>query len=385
MKTGKLRSSIAIAILALFSLMSITCGGGSSSARVTALSIKLPAAAAGAITVAKVRVTISGPNMETITRTVDASGPQALTAPQPYIATSIVNGFTVTVVNFDVPNGKDRRVVVETMDAAGNTVHQGDVLVDLDGTPKSVDVVLGINVSGNWKVVHPGWTDVNHTDVIAYTQVGNSIVVSGDFIGTGNVVGNAVHLNFFADKDCAEVTASGTISADGTLADGTFTATGTTQGGCKLIPGSKTGTWHSVKVVNTPTPPPPPTAPPTPAPAPPPPGGNPLPAGFPSNIPTGNYNISIQVCAAGTCYSGGSFVQGNVDINQFANDLLAALNAASNQSYQQECQAAGCVCSPWTVSYKPWNGTSFTINADISVTCGGQTVSATVQFIVTKM
>jgi len=111
----------------------------------------------------------------------------------------------------------------------------------------------------------------------------------------------------------------------------------------------------------------------------------PPPSGFPSDIPTGNYNVSIRVCVSGTCYSGTTFTTVNTDINQFAQALLNAMNAAA-QSQSSGCDTtSGCTCTSPVISYTPWDGTSFTISYNFSETCDGQTVSVSIQFIISKM
>jgi len=112
--------------------------------------------------------------------------------------------------------------------------------------------------------------------------------------------------------------------------------------------------------------------------------GGTLPAGFPSSVPTGNYTISIVACSSGFCSSGGSFTQINTDINQFAQTLVDALNTANNQVLTSDCAQAGCSCPAASISYTPWDGTSFTITDSFTVTCGGSSSSGSVQFIVTQ-
>jgi uncharacterized protein YjdB len=115
------------------------------------------------------------------------------------------------------------------------------------------------------------------------------------------------------------------------------------------------------------------TTPPTPA----------LPVGFPSNVPTGNYSIAVQVCVQGTCVSGGSSTLTNTDISLFAQQLINALNAAAAQE-QTSCSQSGVTCT-FNVTYSAWNGTSFTITDTITVTSGGVTESALITITVTKI
>jgi hypothetical protein len=125
------------------------------------------------------------------------------------------------------------------------------------------------------------------------------------------------------------------------------------------------------------------TPPSVPPPSVPPPGGT-LPVGFPSNVPTGEYTISVLVCSSGFCNSGGSFIQINTDINQFAQLLIDALSAANNQVLANDCAQAGCSCPAATISYTPWDGTSFTITDSFTVTCASGISSVSIQYTVTR-
>lgn len=112
-------------------------------------------------------------------------------------------------------------------------------------------------------------------------------------------------------------------------------------------------------------------------------GGGALPAGFPTNVPAGDYRIDVSVCVQGNCFNGQPFTTTNNDINQFAQNLVDALNAAAAQ-HQTSCSQAGISCN-FTISYTPWNGTSFTITDNIMVTTANGTASASVIFTVTKI
>lgn len=108
-----------------------------------------------------------------------------------------------------------------------------------------------------------------------------------------------------------------------------------------------------------------------------------LPSGFPSNVPTGNYRTDSSVCVAGNCFNGQSFTTSNTDISQFAQNLVNALNTAAAQE-QASCNQSGVSCS-FSISYTPWNGTSFTITDNFTVTTGTVTESGTITFTVTKI
>lgn len=114
-----------------------------------------------------------------------------------------------------------------------------------------------------------------------------------------------------------------------------------------------------------------------------------LPSGFPADVPNGNYRIDLQICAqtpqGDSCapiISGVATIS-NVDINQFAQSLVDQLNQQTAQA-QPSCSQAGGQCS-FSISYTPWNGVSFSIVETFTVTSGGQTLSGSITFIVTKV
>jgi len=113
-------------------------------------------------------------------------------------------------------------------------------------------------------------------------------------------------------------------------------------------------------------------------------GGTTLPSGFPANIPSGDYNVSVMVCSQGICNSAGSITQINTDINAFAQALMDALNASVNQNLAADCAQSGCSCPASTVSFTPWDGTSFTITDGFDITCNGTTSSVSIQFIISQ-
>jgi hypothetical protein len=105
-----------------------------------------------------------------------------------------------------------------------------------------------------------------------------------------------------------------------------------------------------------------------------------LPPNFPV-VPTGNYNVAVQVCVAGTCANGAGFSMVNTDVNQFAQELLNALQTASANSCSQMSTAQ---CS-FVISYTPWNGTSFTIVDTFTVTTPNGTQTITITYTVTRV
>lgn len=121
-------------------LMNTQCGSGggtSDSGRTTNITINLGGAVTAASTVAAaretssippdvalIRVTISAEDMETIVNEYDVSGVSSIT------------------ISIDVLNGPDRLITVEGIDAQNNVLYRASQLVNLEGTPLSLTLVL---------------------------------------------------------------------------------------------------------------------------------------------------------------------------------------------------------------------------------------------------
>lgn len=101
-----------------------------------------------------------------------------------------------------------------------------------------------------------------------------------------------------------------------------------------------------------------------------------LPAGFPSNLPTGTYTISGQVCVTGGgCTSIAPYTIQDTNIDDFANSVTEAFQSAAASA-----GSSGCSSSQ---TYTPWNGTSFTGTFSITCSSGGQSATATVTLTIT--
>lgn len=261
MKTNKIRLTGLIFLLAVFTIMNQSCGGGggsSLSGNMTAVSLKMAAATSSDI--AKLRFTISAPDMATIERTVDVSvtqPPSPPPPPKPYMQASLVSG-DIILENFDVPNGLSRHVVVEGLDAAGAVIYIGDAYVDLDGTPKSIEITLSpapINLSGNWSIFHtPQGGTEQGPGLASFTQSGNSVTFTltdqtgKTLTGSGTISGNNIQFSFLDTRtnkcnNPVTVSLTGTISTDGNTMSGTYTESGS----CGATP----GTWRMVKQSTT--------------------------------------------------------------------------------------------------------------------------------------
>jgi hypothetical protein len=115
-------------------------------------------------------------------------------------------------------------------------------------------------------------------------------------------------------------------------------------------------------------------------------GSNPaLPPGFPANVPTGTYTVSVTLIINGTSSTGQSFTVTNTDISAFAQALVSSMNTVTSQ-WSAACQQTQCECGAPTVTYTAWNGTSFTVAGSIVVTSAGDCLGggATATYTVTK-
>jgi len=224
-----------VTLLAAVTLTGCSGGGGSSSSSTSDVTISISGLRSGALSAAAagsvvaIQFTISAPDMETISRTVQ------------------VAGIDTVRERFEIPNGNDRHFLAVALSQDSSVLSQGDALSDIPGRlrDREIEIVMGVDVSGEWTVTHtvPGG---RHSDFVTYSQSGNALTLTGDHVGRGTVTGNDVQMNFVSVKDCAEVSATGAIFSDGT-AGGTFRASGTTQGGCQFVEGSYDGTWRAVR------------------------------------------------------------------------------------------------------------------------------------------
>ncbi len=102
-----------------------------------------------------------------------------------------------------------------------------------------------------------------------------------------------------------------------------------------------------------------------------------LPSGFPTNLPSGTYEISVCASYVG-CVGGQEY--------QLSDDDLAGLNSELEQSIDaaaSECNAAGG--SSCTVSYTPFNGQYFSAIVNVETCSDGSCSSAQIEFRVTKI
>jgi hypothetical protein len=121
-----------IIILSILTMLALSCGSSkNASSGITAVSITIGSAKTAALTtqsipggIHSIRFTISAPDMTAIVRIVFISNQDVITE------------------SFDIPNGLNRHFLVEAVNSEGDILFTGDAYADLDGTAKSIDIVM---------------------------------------------------------------------------------------------------------------------------------------------------------------------------------------------------------------------------------------------------
>ncbi|MEK6961107.1 MAG: hypothetical protein AABX47_08105 [Nanoarchaeota archaeon] len=102
-----------------------------------------------------------------------------------------------------------------------------------------------------------------------------------------------------------------------------------------------------------------------------------LPAGFPTNLPQGDYRVTVKVCATMIgCISQSGGIMRNTDPAEFARAISNALNQWMRAMQQGDCQAR--------VSYSPFDGRSFAASGVGACIQGGQRADVNIQLIMQK-
>ena len=140
-KKGNMKKAILFIVLALF-IINVSCGSSgssdSSSSGTTAVTIRLGQAGTSSTTMAgavdssavipsgvtTIRLTVSAGDMVTIIKEVSVAGESSVT------------------VILDIPNGPDRHILVEALDSSGNVLYSGETVVDLEGEPLQLTIVM---------------------------------------------------------------------------------------------------------------------------------------------------------------------------------------------------------------------------------------------------
>ncbi len=165
-----------------WAIIYISCGGSgdSSSSGTTRVTINLgevqsPAKEPATISqetttipveVVRIRFTISAPDMVTIQRIIDVAGRTAI------------------IETFEIPNGLNRLIVVEALDANGHVIYRGETTVNLTGRSITVRLILG---STSPPVIQ--YLDLTVDNVLIEND---ATTLSFDIINNGNVEANDV-------------------------------------------------------------------------------------------------------------------------------------------------------------------------------------------------
>lgn len=136
-RRGLLLIGILLGLLVPFFITGCGGGGGSSSgsapqSTTTRVTVNVSQAKTASIQansglpaeIVKIRITISGPGMTTVTREAQTSGKQSIQE------------------LFDLPNGTGRCILAEALDASGIVIYRGDVYADLNGIALIVDLTI---------------------------------------------------------------------------------------------------------------------------------------------------------------------------------------------------------------------------------------------------
>ncbi|TAN40069.1 MAG: hypothetical protein EPN25_09185 [Nitrospirae bacterium] len=184
--------------------------------------------------VTQIRIIISGEHMDTMQRVIDVAGRSEV------------------IEDFKVRSGINRHFLAQALAADGTVLYQGHRFEDLVGKPKLVEILMGVDISGEWTAFHrPQGGTLQPPDRISFSQTGNLLVVGGDLKGSGSIIGDLVRLEFISNLCGENVTVTGVIASDGKSASGTYEA----SGGCLTAP--EAGIWKVVRgSQSVPAPPP---------------------------------------------------------------------------------------------------------------------------------
>lgn len=114
--------------------------------------------------VVSIRFTISAPDMVTIQRIVD------------------VSGRTIITETFEIPNGQNRLIVVEALDARGNVIYRGETTINLTGTSVTLRIILQ-------STSPPIYVDLSISNSLIYND---GMALSFQVNNTGNTAANDI-------------------------------------------------------------------------------------------------------------------------------------------------------------------------------------------------
>lgn len=182
--------------------------------------------------VTQIRIIIAGEHMETIQRSIDVAG-----------KSEIKEGFKVR-------SGSNRHFLALALASDGKVLYQGHRYEDLVGKPKLVEILMGVDISGEWTAYHrPQGGAALTPDYISFSQAGNFLTIGGDFRGSGTITGYLINLEFVPNLCGENVTVTGVLGADGKTVNGTYEA----SGGC--LPAPETGILKVIRGKQTAPPP----------------------------------------------------------------------------------------------------------------------------------
>ena len=230
---------IALIIITLMMATAFSCGGGggqvssSSTVKISIAGLNKNKASASfgrtirSAAVASIGITISAPDMATISDSSPVSGQDTVSA------------------SFSVPNGSNRHFLAVAYAADNSVPYQGDAFSDLNGSATNIEIQMGVDVTGEWTLTTTGQNGKPDTGFVTFTQVGNSltfplVLSQGTASGNGTSIGNDIQFTVVG-SDCGNTL---NASFTGTLfTDGSFGGTFTASGGC----GNDSGSWSMVR------------------------------------------------------------------------------------------------------------------------------------------
>lgn len=114
--------------------------------------------------VVSIRFTISAPDMVTIQKIIDVAGRTSITE------------------TFEIPNGQNRHILVEALDARGNVIYRGETTINLNGGYVTLRIVLESTV-----IIQ--YVDLLPSNVLIEDD---ATTLSFDIINNGNIEANDV-------------------------------------------------------------------------------------------------------------------------------------------------------------------------------------------------
>ncbi len=145
--------------------------------------------------VVSIRFTISAPDMVTIQKVID------------------VAGRTVISETFEIPNGQNRLIVVEALDARGNVIYRGETTINLTGSAVTVRIILESTAPPVIEYVDlfPSDAVIENDATVLSFQINNSGNVAAD-----NVLVYVLYADWYGISTCESLTVQ-SIPAGGSV------------------------------------------------------------------------------------------------------------------------------------------------------------------------